>query len=64
MRIYLEKTTVETDKIKKLHNKRKKLRAGNKDIILYYTIEFADDSFMEITKQEYKMLKKYLEKEK
>ena len=64
MRIRLSQVTVETSQIKQLHNKWKKLRAGNKDIKLHYSIEFTDESFMEITKQEYKMLKNILDKEK
>lgn len=64
MKIKLFDTTINTDNIKKLWNKPKKLHCGlSKTIKPNYSIEFNDGTFKEITKQEYKLLLKYLESE-
>ena len=65
MKVKLSQLTIETDNIKQLHNRPKKLYRGmGKDIRTNYCIEFIDDTFTEITKQEYKTLKGILKNEK
>lgn len=56
MKVRLSKITIDTSKIKAIHNKYKRLQAGTKTIRSHYCIEFNDGNFMEINKQEYKML--------
>lgn len=64
MKIKLCDTTIDTSKIKQIHNKKKKLIHGlNKVEIARYSIEFNDGTFKVITKQEYKMLEKTLKGE-
>ena len=58
MKIKLTDCVVDTKKIKQLRNKPIKLLRGlNKKIKPHYTIEFIDNTFKVITKQEYKLLK-------
>lgn len=50
---------INTAFIKQLRNKKVKLQAGlNKIIKPKYSIEFMDGTFTEISKQEYKLLKR------
>jgi len=50
---------IDTAFIKQLRNKKVKLQAGlNKIIRPKYSIEFIDGTFIEISKQEYKLLKR------
>lgn len=64
MKIRLSKITIDTSKIKTIHNKYKKLMAGTKTIRPHYCIEFDNGNFMEINKSEYKTLKGILESER
>lgn len=58
MKIKLSDITIDTSNIKELHNKNKKLHSGlNKTIKPHYSIEFINDTFLPINKQEYKLLK-------
>lgn len=63
MKVRLSQITIDSSKIKAIHNKYKKLQAGTKTVRPHYCIEFIDGIFMEITKQEYKKLKGILKNE-
>lgn len=60
MKVRLSQITIDTDNIKAIHNKYKKLQAGTKTVRPRYCIEFNNGNFMEITKQEYKTLEKLI----
>lgn len=61
MKVKLALTTIDTSKIKQLHNKYKRLHSGLGGTIRpHYSIELDDGSFIVITKQEYKLLSKIL----
>ena len=64
MKVRLSQITIDTTTIKTIYNKYKKLQAGTKIVRPHYCIEFIDNNFMEITKQEYKILKGILKNEK
>ena len=52
---------IKSTEIKKIRNKPKKLYAGfGKEIRADYCLEFYNGTFMELTKQQYKMIKKIL----
>lgn len=64
MKIKLSDITINTSNIKQLHNKDKKLHSGlNKTIKPHYSIEFINGTFLQINKQEYKIIKNKIEKE-
>ncbi len=63
MKVRLSQITIDTSKIKAIYNKYKKLQAGTKTIRPHYCIEFIDGNFMEINKQEFKMLEGILKNE-
>ena len=54
---------IDTNDIKSLRDKPIKLYANGKDYKASYAIEFKNNTFTEITKQEYKYLKKVLKGE-
>lgn len=57
-KIRLSKITIDISKIKSLNNKKRKLvDKYNKEIKPHYFIEFIDGTCLEITKQEYKLLR-------
>lgn len=63
MKVRLSQITIDTSKIKTIHNKYKRLQAGTKTIRPHYCIEFINGKFLEINKKEYKMLKGILKDE-
>lgn len=62
MKIKLFDGIIDTSKIKRIRKKPIKLQEGLKgEIKPHYSIEFNNGNFMEITKQEYKLIKKFME---
>lgn len=66
MKIKLSKTTIDTNKIKKLYRTPKKLYDlnVNKSIKVKYSVEYYNGDFIQINKQEYKMISNMLGSEK
>lgn len=66
MKIKLSKTTIDTDKIKKIYRTPKKLYDlnVNKSIKVKYSVEYYNGDFIPINKQEYKMISNMLGSEK
>lgn len=66
MKIKLSKTTIDTNKIKKLHRTPKRLYDlnVNKSIKVKYSIEYWNGDFIPINKQEYKMIRGILGSDK
>ena len=65
MKIRLYDKVIDTNKIKKLHKKKKRLYCDyGLDTIAHYCIEMIDDTYQVINKQEYKLLKKVMNNEK
>ena len=63
MKVKLSNITINTSIIKELHNKKQRLHSGlNKTIKPKYSIEFVNGTFLPINKQEYKIVKKVLDK--
>lgn len=65
MKIKLSQLTVDTSKIKKLHNCPRKLYDINvkKSKVYNYYIELEDNNCIPINKQEYKLIKNIISKE-